>query len=67
MAESFVNTFKGDYVGCMDRSNGTVVLAQLPGAVRHFNEVHPHSALGYKSPRLFTKERPRQALQTDAN
>jgi putative transposase len=49
MAESFVNTFKRDYVGAMDRSNGAAVLAQLPDAFRHFNEVHPHSALGYKS------------------
>lgn len=67
MAESFVNTFKRDYVGSMDRSTGTVVLAQLPDAFRHFNEVHPHSALGYKSPRMFRKERPCQALETDAN
>jgi transposase InsO family protein len=67
MAESFVNTFKRDYVGCMDRSSGTAVLAQLPDAFRHFNEVHPHSALGYKSPRMFRKERPCQALETDAN
>jgi len=67
MAESFVNTFKRDYVGGMDRSNGAVVLAQLPDAFRHFNEVHPHSALGYKSPRMFRKERPCQALETEAN
>jgi transposase InsO family protein len=67
MAESFVNTFKRDYVGGMDRTDGAVVLAQLPDAFRHFNEVHPHSALGYKSPRMFRKERPRQALETDAN
>jgi transposase InsO family protein len=59
MAESFVNTFKRDYVASMDRSSGPVVLAQLPDAFRHFNEVHPHSALGYKSPRMFRKERSR--------
>ncbi|WP_237170324.1 IS3 family transposase [Pandoraea thiooxydans] len=67
MAESFVNTFKRDYVGSMDRSSGAAVLAQLPGAFRHFNEVHPHSALGYKSPRMFRKERRRQALENGAN
>lgn len=66
-AESFVNRFKRDYVGCMDRSSGTAVLAQLPDAFRHFNEVHPHSALGYKSPRMFRKERRCQALETGAN
>jgi hypothetical protein len=56
---------KRDYVGCMDRSSGAAVLAQLPDAFRHFNEVHPHSALGYKSPRMFRKERRRQALRTN--
>lgn len=46
MAETFVNTFKRDYVGTMDLSSGATVLAQLPEAFRHFNEVHPnpHSA-----------------------
>ena len=67
MAESFVNTFKRDYVSGMKRTNGAVVLAQPPDAFRHFNEVHPHSALGYESPRMFRKERPCQALETDAN
>ena len=32
MAESFVNTFKRDYVGRMDLSNAIAVLAQLPAA-----------------------------------
>lgn len=67
MAEGFVNTFQRDYVSCMDRSSRVAVLVQLPNAFRHFNEVHPHSALGYKSPRMFRKERRRQALETDAN
>jgi hypothetical protein len=35
MAESFVNAFKRDYVGCMDLSSGVAVLAQLLGAFRH--------------------------------
>jgi len=30
MAESFVNTFKRDYVSAMDRSKAQAVLAQLP-------------------------------------
>jgi putative transposase len=46
MAESFMNAFNRDYVGCMDRSNGTVVLAQLPDAFRHFNAVHPSLGAG---------------------
>lgn len=67
MAESLVNTFKRDYLASMHRSSGPVVLAQLPDAFRHFNEVHPHSALGYESPRMFRYERRRQALETGAD
>lgn len=67
MAESFVNTFKRDYVSTMDRSSGAAVLAQLPDAFRHFNDVHPHSALGYQSPRMYRKERKRQAQEIGAN
>jgi hypothetical protein len=50
MAESFVNTFKRDYVSQMDRSSADIVLRQLPAAFKHFNEIHPHSSWGYKSP-----------------
>ena len=42
MAESFVNTFKRDYVARMDRRDAQTVLAQLPAAFEHFNEAHPH-------------------------
>jgi len=41
MAESFVNTFKRDYVARMDRRDAQTVLAQLPAAFEHFNEAHP--------------------------
>jgi putative transposase len=67
MTERFVNSFKRGYVGAMDRSNGAIVLAGMPDAFRHYNEVHSNSALGNKSPRNFRKERPRQALDTDAS
>jgi transposase InsO family protein len=67
MAESFVNTFKRDYVSQMDRSTAAMVLAQLPDAFTHFNEVHPHSALKLKSPRLFRRELMRQAQENDVN
>ena len=53
MAESFVNTFKRDYVSCMDLTDAQTVLAQLPAAFEHFNEVHPHSSLKMRSPREF--------------
>jgi len=67
MAESFVNTFKRDYVSLMDRSTAEVVLAQLPDAFTHFNEVHPHSSLNYKSPRMFRRELARRAQESGAN
>jgi putative transposase len=66
MAESFVNTLKRDYVSQMDRSSAEAVLAQLPAAFEHFNEIHPHSALNYKSPRMFRRKLARQAQENDA-
>ena len=55
MAESFVNTFRRDYLSRMDLSDAPTVLAQLPAAFEHFNEVHPHSSLKMKSPREFRR------------
>ena len=60
MAESFVNTFKRDYVSRMDRTDAATVLAQLQAAFEHFNEVHPHSGLKMKSPREFRRQRVEQ-------
>ena len=56
MAESFVNTFKRDYVARMDRRDSRTVLEQLPAAFEHFNEVHPHSSLKMRSPREFRRQ-----------
>jgi putative transposase len=60
IAESFVNTFRRDYVGRMDLSDAPTVLAQLPAAFEHFNEVHPHSSLRMQSPREFRRHRSEQ-------
>ena len=67
MAESFVNTFKRDYVSLMDRSTAAIVLTQLPDAFTHFNEVHPHSSLNLKSPRMFRRELERRAKESGVN
>lgn len=56
IAESFVNTFKRDYVARMDLRDARTVLAQLPAAFEHFNEVHPHSSLKMCSPREFRRQ-----------
>lgn len=65
MAESFVNTFKRDYVSRMDLSDATTVMAQLPAAFEHFNDVHPHSALKMKSPREFRQHQAARQRQAD--
>ena len=56
MAESFVKTFKRDYVTHMDLRDASAVIAQLPAVFEHYNEVHPHSALRMKSPRTFRRD-----------
>ncbi len=66
MAESFVNTFKRDYVARMDLRDVNTVLAQLSAAFEHFNEVHPHSSLKMRSPREFRRQRAEQVRQEPA-
>jgi transposase InsO family protein len=63
MAESFVNTFKRDYVSRMDLTDAPTVMAQLPAAFEHFNEVHPHSSLKMRSPREFRRHQAALARQ----
>lgn len=68
MAESFVNTFKRDYVSRMNLTDAQIVMAQLPAAFEHFNEVHPHSSLKMRSPREFRRlqaAQPRQVRQDE--
>jgi putative transposase len=61
MAESFVNTFKRDYVSRMDLADAATVMEQLPAAFEHFNTVHPHSSLKMRSPREFRQHQQRAA------
>jgi transposase InsO family protein len=61
MAESFVNTFKRDYVSRMHPGNAATVLAQLLAAFPHCNEVYPYSSLKIRSPnREFRRHRATQ-------
>jgi len=55
MAEAFVKTFKRDYARISPCSDAATVLRQLDGWFEHYNTVHPHRALGYRSPREFRK------------
>ena len=61
MAEAFVRTLKRDYVRVNPRPDARTVIEQLPAWLTHYNEVHPHRALGYRSPREYiaqTREAP---------
>jgi putative transposase len=57
MAEAFVRTIKRDYVRVSPRADAATVMRQLPAWIAHYNEVHPHKALGYRSPREFIAAR----------
>jgi putative transposase len=53
MAEAFVRTIKRDYVRVSPCPDAKTVMHQLSAWINHYNEVHPHKALGYRSPREF--------------
>ena len=55
MAEAFVKTFKRDYARVSAKPDAASVLRQLDARFEHYNRVHPHQALGYRSPREFRK------------
>ena len=55
MAEAFVKTFKRDYARVRPRPDAAAVLRQLDSWFTHYNTVHPHKALGYRSPREFRR------------
>ena len=55
MAEAFVKTLKRDYAQVNPRPDAASVLRQLDGCFEHYNTIHPHKALGYRSPREFRK------------
>jgi len=56
MAEAFVKTLKRDYARVNPRLDAASVLRQLDGWFEHYNTIHPHKALGYRSPREFRKQ-----------
>jgi len=57
MAEAFVRTFKRDYVAVNPKPDANTVIRSLPKWFEHYNKLHPHRALGYRSPREFIAER----------
>lgn len=57
MAERFLKTMKEDYIVFMHKPNVRPALHNLVVAIEHYNENNPHSALGYRSPRKYRRQR----------
>ena len=55
MAESFVKTFKRDYVYVNELHDAASVMRQLAGWFEDYNEVHPHKGLRMQSPRQYRR------------
>jgi putative transposase len=56
MAESFIKTFKRDYVQVNDILDAREVMNKLPLWFEDYNEYHPHKGLKMKSPREHRRE-----------
>ncbi|EJW6133917.1 IS3 family transposase [Escherichia coli] len=62
ITESFVKTIKRDYISIMPKPDGLTAAKNLAEAFEHYNEWHPHSALGYRSPREYLRQRASNGL-----
>ncbi|MGH5890096.1 IS3 family transposase [Escherichia coli] len=62
IAESFVKTIKRDYISIMPKPDGLTAAKNLAEAFEHSNEWHPHSALGYRSPREYLRQQASNGL-----
>ncbi|EPU0476673.1 IS3 family transposase [Escherichia coli] len=60
--ESFVKTIKRDYISIMPKPDGLTAAKNLAEAFEHYNEWHPHSALGYRSPREYLRQQASNGL-----
>jgi putative transposase len=60
MAEAFVRTIKRDYARVNPLPDARTVIDSLPVWFDHYNAIHPHSALRYRSPREFIAARSNQ-------
>ncbi|MEL3159443.1 IS3 family transposase [Escherichia coli] len=62
IAESFVKTIKRDYISIIPKPDGLTAAKNLAEAFEHYNEWHPHSALGYRSPREYLRQQASNGL-----
>jgi putative transposase len=58
MAEAFVKTLKRDYVRVSPIPDAAAALALIDSWMKDYNTVHPHSRLGYRSPREYILSQP---------
>ena len=58
MAEAFVKTFKRDYVRVNPIPDAATALQLIDRWMEDYNTVHPHSRLGYRSPREYILSQP---------
>ncbi|WP_246206053.1 IS3 family transposase [Propylenella binzhouense] len=55
LAEAFVKTFKRDYVRVNPIPDAATAIAAVRDWMEDYNTVHPHSRLGYRSPREYLR------------
>jgi transposase InsO family protein len=60
MAEAFEKTFKRDYVRINSLPDARIALSRIDHWIGDYNSEHPHSRLGYRSPREYIAS-PQQA------
>lgn len=53
---------KENYITFMPKPNVRTALHNLTVAIEHYNENHPHSALGYRSPQEYRRQRASNGL-----
>ena len=61
MAEAFVKTLKRDYVRVSPIGDAAAALTQIDRWMEDYNTVHPHSRLGYRSPREYINAKSQSA------
>jgi putative transposase len=62
MAEAFVKTFKRDYVRLAAVRDAHTALVMIESWIEDYNSVHPHSRLGYRSPREYIAAQSQSAV-----
>ncbi|OSP26880.1 integrase core domain-containing protein, partial [Escherichia coli] len=62
IAESFVKSIMREYFCFMPKPDGVTAGKILAEAFEHYNEWHPHSALGYRSPREYLRQQASNGL-----